>query len=261
MLAEQRRNKILEILLERSDTPAEEIAKVFNKSVPTIYNDIKVLERNNKLEKIYGGVKVKLAEIGFYDFFKRLNENARAKRALAREAVKFISNNDIVAIDSSTTAHYIIDELKNENEKNITLVTNSGAVLTDNEFIRKENINIFIIGGFLEKKIASFIEIDPKIMLPNVMINKFFFSSFGFSIEYGVMDSFMPNNCAVKKMLFEMSQESICLVSSDKFKISGVYNWLGFDKLKRIITDEFVEDDIYDALNEKNVEVIKARVL
>ncbi|MCL6087625.1 MAG: DeoR/GlpR family DNA-binding transcription regulator [Actinobacteria bacterium] len=260
MLAEHRRKEILEILYNKNDTTAEELAKIYKKSVPTIYKDIKILEKQNQLKKIYGGVKIKIDEKGFYDFFKRVDENAKIKRALAKEAIKLIANNDIIAIDSSTTAHYIVEELKNEDEKNITIVTNSAALLCDYEFISKDNINIYIIGGFLEKKIASFLETDPKIFLPNVLINKFFFSTFGFSQEYGVMDSFMPNNCAIKKILSEKSQESICLISSDKFKISGVINWVNFDVIKKIITDEFIEEEIVRTLKEKGVEVIKVKV-
>jgi len=259
MLANQRREEILKILHKKSDVTAEELAKKFKKSIPTIYKDIKILEKQNQLEKIYGGVKIKIDETGFYNFFKRVNENVIIKRALAKEAVKLIENNDIIAIDSSTTAHYIAEELKNEG-KHITLVTYSAALLSDYEFVSKDNINIYVIGGFLEKKIASFIEADPKIFIPNVLINKFFFSTFGISVNYGIMDSYMLQNCELKKSLFEMSKESICLVSSDKFKISGVINWINFDRLKKIITDEFIEDKIVKTLNEKGVEVIKVKI-
>ena len=78
-----------------------------------------------------------------------------------------------------------------------------------------------ITGGILEKKTASFLEINPKILFPNLIANKFFFSTFGFSLEYEIMDSFLPQNCAIKRTFFEICQESVCLIDSDKFKIDG----------------------------------------
>ncbi len=262
MLAEDRRKKILEILMRKQDTTVEDLSGAFNKAIPTIYKDLKILEHNKKLKKVYGGVKIfdSKLEKGFYDYYNRVEENKRIKSAISREAVKIIADGDIIAIDASTTAHYIIEELKNENKKNITIITNSAVVTNDNILLGKENINIFITGGLLEKKTACFLEANPKKILPDIQINKFFFSTFGFSLEEGVMDSFLPQNCRIKRAFFEMSLASYCLVSSDKFGVSGALNWAGLNEIKTIISDENIDKKIVKYLQDKNINTIIAKL-
>ncbi|MHB8279331.1 MAG: DeoR/GlpR family DNA-binding transcription regulator [Candidatus Humimicrobiaceae bacterium] len=253
---------MLDLLSKKPNITVDELSQMYQKSIPTIYKDLKILERDRHLKKVYGGVRIFNPEIekGFYDYYKRVEEKKEIKRALAKEAVKLISDGDIVAIDASTTCSYIINELKNENNKNITIVTNSIIFTRDEVFLNKENIKIFITGGILEKKTACFLEVKPKTLFPGLIANKFFFSTFGFSLEYGVMDSFLPQNCAVKRDFFEMCQASFCLIDSDKFNINGVLNWAGLKEIKTIITDGNIDNKIIKYLSDKDIKVIIAKL-
>ncbi len=262
MLAVDRRKKIFDLLSKKPDITVDELSQIYQKAIPTIYKDLKILERDRYLKKVYGGVRIFNPEIekGFYDYYKRVEERKEFKRAIAKEAVKLINDGDIVAIDASTTCSYIINELKNENNKNITILTNSIIFIKDEALINKENIKFFITGGILEKKIACFLGINPKTLFPDLIANKFFFSTFGFSLEYGVMDSFLPKNCAVKRAFFEMCQASFCLIDSDKFNVNGVMNWAGLEEIKTIVTDENIDNKIIKYLSDKGIKIIIAKL-
>ena len=51
MLAAERREKILEILINNPGISIAEISKKFNKSIPTIYKDLNALEKKKKYPK------------------------------------------------------------------------------------------------------------------------------------------------------------------------------------------------------------------
>ena len=262
MLAIDRRKKMLDLLSKKPNITVDELSQIYQKAIPTIYKDLKILERGRHLKKVYGGVRVLDSEIesGFYVYHKRVEERKEIKSAIVKEAVKLISDGDIIAIDASTTCSYFINELKNENNKNIAIVTNSIFFIRDDVFLNKENIKIFITGGVLEKKTACFLDIKPKTLFPDLIPNKFFFSTLGFSLEYGVMDSFLPQNCAIKRAFFEMCQASFCLIDSDKFTINGVLNWAGLKEIKTIITDENIDNKIVKYLKGKGIELIIAKL-
>jgi len=262
MLAKVRRKIILDLLLKKPNITIDELSKIYRKATSTIYKDLKILEREGHLKKFYGCVRMLNPEIekGFYDYYKRTEERKKIKKALAKEAVRLISDGDTIAIDASTTCSYMIGELKKENNKNITIATNSIIFLRDEVLLNKENIKFIINGGILEKKTASFLEVSPKTSFPNLIANKFFFSTFGFSLEYGVMDSFLPQNCAIKRTFFEICQESFCLIDSNKFEIEGALSWAGLKEIKTIITDENIDNKKIKFLGDIGIKLIIAKL-
>lgn len=256
MTPEQRRLKILEILLKKRDTTVEDLANFFKLSIPSIYKDLQTLKDENKVQKIYGSIRIVEPEESFYIFKKRFRENENIKKALAKEAIKLIKDDDTIAIDNSTTTYHIITGLINENKKKITIITNEAMILREDQILKNKNLNIFIVGGIYERDNCCLVGVDPNCFFPNLKINKFFFSTFGISERFGVMDSYLPQQIAVKEYFFNNSLDSYWLGSSEKFKISGALNWVGYDKLKTIITDEFIEEEIIKSLRNKGVEVI-----
>lgn len=262
MNAAERRERILDYISKYRNANVEEIAAHFKIAVPTIYKDLKILVKNNQIEKTHGRIAVAKPEECFFQFNKRIDENEKIKRVLAVEAIKNINNGETIAIDSSTTAFHIIKMLPSSSIDNLTIVTNSIMILRENSIINNHNFNIIITGGFFERKNVSCVGIGDIVnenLLINIKIDKFFFSCYGLSVESGIMDAFQPQLVKVKGYFFQKSLKQICVVSSDKFEINGTLNWISFDKLKTIITDENIKPETKNLLNEKGVDVIIAR--
>ena len=256
MLPEDRRKKILDLLKEKDNIPIEELSKVFKISIPTIYRDLEILESENNIRKFYGGIKL-VEDFKFeHNFYKRLKINKKQKEAIARKAVEMISNRDTIVLDESSTTYYLAEELKKK-DISITIITNS--VLIPPEFINKKSMKLISTGGVLNQEIAGFIGGFTESAIVNLNAGKFFFSSAGISEKLGVMDAYIPENIRMKKLFLDISEEAICLIDSSKFKKRGTVNWVRYDNLRKIVTDEYLDKEKINVLNKKGVEVIIAK--
>jgi DeoR/GlpR family transcriptional regulator of sugar metabolism len=259
MSIQKRQNRILEILTHHRDMTVEGLANMLGTSIHTVYKDLQTLEKNNKIQKTYGEVKIIELEEGFYVFNKRYEENSKIKRAITREALKLVSNGETIAIDSSTTTYHIVHHLIGKSELKLNIITNSVLILREEQILKNKNYNIMIIGGIFDRNNCCLIGADPQHFLPKVKINKFFFSTYGFSVEHGVMDSFAPQQILIKEFFYNSALESYCLIGSDKFKINGTYNWLNIDRVKNIITDSYVDKNVVSHLKKKGINIYIAK--
>lgn len=258
MQPQKRREKILALLRENSDITIERLAKLLKTSTPTIYRDFDILEKQNNITKLYGGVQLIKDSKLEHDFYKRLKANADFKKAIALEAVKLISEDETIALDESTTAYFLAEELKKSCFKNITIITNS--VLIPPEFVNNNHVRVISTGGIVHNKIAGFVGNIAENSLNNFHCSKYFFSSAGISESEGVLDAYIPESIRLKEMILSITDEAICMVDSSKFLKRGTVNWIGFDKLKKIITDQKLDKKIINNLRQKNITVIVSAI-
>jgi DeoR family glycerol-3-phosphate regulon repressor len=228
----------------------------FNRSIPTIYKDLDVLEEQNELKKIYGGIKI-LNLSGIDNFYKRMKINSNLKEKIAREAIKLIQNEEIIALDASTTSYYLAKEIIKDINRKVLVATNSGLILSDRDLIYNKNIDFISTGGYLNKEVSCFVR-GNEMDFSELQISKFFFSSYAFSEEYGVMDSFIPDANRIKKFFSEVSNELVCLVDSTKFNKNGYMNWINIKKINKIIIDDGINEEITKKLKSIGMEVLIA---
>jgi len=256
MIPEDRRKKILGLLKDRKDLTPEFLSEQLNISIPTIYRDLDVLEKENNIRKVYGGIRLKENNHAEHNYFKRFDKNKKLKKAIAEEAVKLISDGETIVLDESSTVHYLAEEIS-KLDIQLTIITNSVLILS--EFMNREKIKLISTGGVLNQEICGFVGPITQNAICQFRADKYFFSSAGISSEVGVLDAYIPESISVKESFVKISDEVICLVDSSKFNISGTVNYINFDTLKKIITDESIDKETVNELRKKGVEVIVVR--
>ncbi len=137
-IVNERRNKILEYLIEEKTKTVEQLSQYFSVSIPTIRRDLIVLEEENQITRYHGGATINDESV-YCPYIPYRN----IKEAIAFEAEKFIKDGDTIFINTSSTALLIIKYLKN---KHVTIITNNvKAVYVE----RDPNVNIILTGGEL----------------------------------------------------------------------------------------------------------------
>jgi len=254
----ERRQKILDLLNENEGKLSlKDLGSYFDISQSALYKDLDVMEKQRLIKKTYGGFELTDIEAKKHDFYTSLQVNSRQKIAIAKKAANLVKNNETIFVDGSSTSFYFCDELKKADLKNITIVTNS--LFIPQEFLVEENFNVICTGGMLNKEIGTFGgDLWENIMLNNLNAGKFFFSSYGISLEIGALDPFIPGDTSMKKAFAAKSSKNVCLADSGKFKINGTINWIGFENIDILITDNLIEEDFVKKLEEKNIDVIIA---
>lgn len=224
---------------------------MFNVSIPTLYKDLDILEKEKKIQKSYGQISLIREDKFRHTFFNGLKVNREKKRHIARSAVTFIQSGETIFLDSSTTTFYLCDELKKTSLQNITIITNS--VFIPLEFIMHANVRVIQIGGMLDREFGCFHGQDYETALSHIHGNKFFFSAQAVSQDLGIMDVYNPEEIKMKQYFFANAAESIALLDSTKFVKTGTVNWLSLDELKVIITDKDLDATVQKHMRERGI--------
>ncbi len=211
----------------------DRICEEFGIALPTVRKDIAELAGAGQIEKVYGGVKpADRDKKNMHMFETRKSVNTEKKRIVARKAADIIKSGDIIYIDSGTTVGGIIDCI---GDRQVTVITcNLAAVLAA---ARYDSIEVYALGGKLNKEIFAIENMFPFEFLKNFNIDKAFMASTGYSIEGGIAQD-SPSECGIKKFILDISTEVYLTIDSSKIGKKALVKYAEADEIKNIITDD-----------------------
>ncbi len=138
---EKRREAITDkITMERS-VSVRELSEEFKVSNETIRLDLEYLEKKGILVRIHGGAVLR-NEAAEVPFAIRKQEHNEIKKSLARNLLRYIKDDSVLFIASSSTNLYLCSLLKLK--KNLTIFTNSFEVIS---LLQDTRHTLFVIGG------------------------------------------------------------------------------------------------------------------
>lgn len=256
MLVAERHQKIIELVNEEKSVRVTELSQFFSKTEETIRRDLEKLAKQGKLIRSHGGaVTIGDSDHSEISYIKRELTNAKEKRQIAVEAVKHVVENDKIILDASTTAWYMAIELPNIA---ITVLTNSIKVAT--ELSWKEKITVISTGGLLRSESLSYIGPLAESSLESYHVNKAFISCKGFHLNYGMSESY-EQQALVKRMMINKADTVYIMVDHSKFGVQAFTQLSGLDQVNYVITDDKVDPQIANELDEKSVTLIMASTI
>ena len=252
MLAPERYEYIIETLNRDCAVKVSKLIKELNVSVETIRRDLEHLEKEGKLERVYGGAVPKKVLVDKLSFDKREEEFKEEKLEIASIAMRYIEEGQSIALNDSTTNVEIARQLKNK-FKNITVITNSLIIAT--ELANNPSIKVILAGGLLNNKEYAFYGEFAKNILKNFIVDRAFISVGGISLNHGVTD-YDIHTVEIQKILIDMSKESIILADSSKIDSVSLTKISDMDNISFIITDSKVEENILEKYLKQGIEII-----
>ena len=142
MLAQERFERILEILREKQSVTVTDLTKWLNTSESTIRRDLTELNRQGLLIKVHGGATaVKSVLSREEEVITKAKKHQSEKRKIGEYAASLINKEDMVYLDAGTTTEMIIDFLK---EYDVIYVTNG---ITHARKLMNAGFKVHLIGG------------------------------------------------------------------------------------------------------------------
>lgn len=254
-----RQQKIIEQLnqLDRDEClRTEQLARDFNVSSMTIYRDIMQLEKRGAAKRVYGGIQAarhglgepETQELGeklpgqlppYADstIEERFMRQKSEKQAIAKAAMRYIRDGDVIAIDPSTTTLHLCSFLV---DRRITVVTTSMSVVL--QFASSRTVDIILCGGMIRKSALSTVGSLLSGTLDQLSINRCFVSSHAFSYKQGLTDMTLEE-CEAKRRLISASDEINVLVDHTKINRYAPFVVCRPKQIRRIITDAQAKED------------------
>lgn len=252
MLPIERQKKYLALLSNKDVIAIATFMTEFNVSIETVRRDLSILEKQDKIEKVYGGAKLKKSILSEPSIEERMVNSLKEKDWIGKKCSEFINDGDCIFIDSGSTTYHITKHISNK--KNLTIITNSIAVV--NELINT-NFEIIIIGGIIRHEERSIVTFDYIFNFSQLNIQKSFLCAGGITVENGISD-FNMQEAVTRKKIIERSKEIYVAADSSKLGRDVIISIAPLNKINYIITDFLIDKSVAQIFKESKTTLILA---
>ncbi|OLR59549.1 DeoR family transcriptional regulator [Anaerostipes sp. 494a] len=246
MLAQERFEKILELLRKEQSVSVSDLTRQLNTSESTIRRDLTALDKQGLLIKVHGGATAVKSVFALEEAVTlKSKKNLDEKRKIAQYAADLVSSNDFVYIDAGTTTEFMIDYLK---EQDVTYVTNG---IGHARKLMNAGFHVILIGGEIKAVTEAVVGDDALENLEKYNFTKGFFGTNGIDGDRGLTTPDLKE-ASVKRKALSHCREVYILADHSKFhQISSVK--FGNIEDTIIITDQLKNKDFYHLTTIKEV--------
>ena len=236
MLAEERRNRLLELIRVRRFASLPDLVEQLQVSESTVRRDLDQLERQGVTRRIHGGVLYAGTSPKLPHFDVRQPAQWAQKKAIARRAVELIEDGDTVLLDGGSTTYEVARLLVG---RPLHVVTNSLPMA--NLFAADPHSDLVMIGGNICPRTGVAQGPYADKMLSAVRVRKTILSVAGINDE-----GFFNNNLLLaetERVMMRAGDEVIIVADSTKFGHQSLTHVCALDAINYLVVDSRLSDD------------------
>jgi DeoR/GlpR family transcriptional regulator of sugar metabolism len=254
LMANQRREKILELLREDGSAKVTNLSKLFRVTEVTIRQDLEKLEKDGSIVREHGGAFLKNVEDHVRNFSITHQENMDKKALIAEKSLEFIESGDTIILDSGSTTTEIAKRLRGK--KNLTVITNAMniALMLGAEL----GIEIIVTGGEFKPPTLSLTGQKAADFFKGLNVQKLFLATAGISLKSGLTYPSI-SDLVVKKAMIEAAEITYLVADSSKIGKSALASLGALSLIDYIITDEEIDTKDIKLFEANEIELIIAQ--
>lgn len=249
----RRQEEILKELNEKGYVNVVDLCETHNVSTVTIRKDLNFLENEKLLHRTHGGA----SKQPIYAFDRDVNDKeelqVKQKQQIAKEALKYINNNDYIILGSGSTIHYLARIITGFQK--LTVLTPSLRVSL--ELCKDTNIDTIQLGGDIRNSATSVVGPIAEAILSQFSCNKLFLGTDGLHLDFGLSTS-NAMEAHLNQAMIDVAEKVIVLADSTKMNIRGFGKICNLDKIDVLITDQDIDIEIKVKLEEMGIDVVLA---
>ena len=254
MLANQRRDEILELIREDGQAKVLDMARMFKVTEVTIRQDLERLEKEGFLVREHGGAYLKDIDHNVRNLALQNQEKNRAeKMIIAKKAVEFIHDGDTIILDSGSTTTEIAKLISGY--KNLTVITN--AINISLILGAQTSINLIVTGGEFKAPTLSLTGQKAADFFQNLHVDKLFLATAGIALKSGLTYPGMSDIC-VKRAMIESANEIYLVADSSKIGKNSFASLGALSLIDYLITDSKIKPEHIEWLKTYDVQFIIA---
>ncbi|OYX42592.1 MAG: DeoR family transcriptional regulator [Rhodobacterales bacterium 32-67-9] len=252
MKLENRRQQIIDLLIEQGTVGLDDLAARFGVSKMTIHRDLDDLEGAGMLRKVRGGASIETSLQFESDFRYRARRDTEAKRRLARAALEMVEPGMTVLVNDGTTASVLAEMLPEK--RPLTVITNNLAAieaLTD-----APGITLLALGGTYSRKFNGFFGIVTEEALGRLRADIAFLSTPAIS---GTVCYHMDQEVVrSKRGMIDGAARAVLLAERRKFGRTALHRLSDLGRFDTVITDAPLAPDQAAPLIDAKVRIVVA---
>jgi len=211
MWSKERHQRILSMLEANHQVSANDLAEMLGVSRETVRRDLVDLEREGRVDRVHGGAVLPQPR-GEEPFKKRMGEQIRAKRDIARKAAGLIRPGHSILVDAGTTTSIFAQELVKLS--GIMVVTNSIDIATTIQGAGAD-IDLLLLGGRVVSDVPATLGELTLAEIRRFNVDMAFVAPVALHAEKGAF-SFDLHEAEVAAAMVEQARETVILVDHTK---------------------------------------------
>ena len=233
----QRFQEIVDIVNMEGKISVNDLSDIFKVTPETIRRDLDEIQNLKLITRIHGAAIPYVQPEAEMIFEKKMNQHRQLKERICHQALQFINDSDLIAVDVGTTTVHLGDQI--EGVKDLTVVTNSlASALSFNQAIEEGRITgqVIILPGYTNPPQASIKGSYTVEFLRKFHINKAFISCGGLTNQ-SIYD-FDIDETMVSLTMIENSEKSYLLTDSSKINHRRMFEIAPTDSVDYILCDQ-----------------------
>lgn len=248
----ERQAQIAQIVEEKGRLTVAEICDTFNVSEATARRDLAALAAQNLILRVHGGaMKRQVVATRETPIFQRQNENAEAKQRIGKAAAQLIDDGETLLVIGGTTGLAVARELTQHQQ--LTVVTDS--LLIAAELLNQGQHKIIILGGTIDPDERAVRGTLSRIILGQLQVDRAIIGTKAISPQWGLSVE-TPEEAELWRSYIAIAHHVIVVTDSSKFRQSALVNVAPVESIHTLITDDALDDDIREQLQDKGVYVV-----
>ncbi len=253
MLAAQRQQRILDMVLKHGAVSTVRVAKVLAISEETVRKDFEKLEADGLLSRQHGGALCLDDHRSDLSLDSREVANVAEKKAIAQLALSQIHAGDTVFFDASSTVFYLASLLPN-----IEIVVLTTALKVAIELARRPAVQVIISGGIVGHSSLSCQPDFANSFLERCHVKKAFLSCRGADAARGLSDA-SPDHAELKRRIIAQADQTILLADHSKMGAKSTWFFAKLAEIDLVIADRKPDNNFMRALSRGGGKAIFAK--
>ncbi len=248
MLAETRRQSLLDLIRRRGFATLDELVKSLGVSESTVRRDLEVLDQAGSIKRTHGGAVCPGEVRSMPALDDRATAMALEKRAIGRLTASIIQDDDTVLLDGGTTTLEVARALVG---RPIQVVTNSLPIAQ--LLAASKDTDLIMIGGYIYPRTG--VAMGPLAVA----------SMHGIRVRYAVLGAggvtaegvFNSNSLLVEteRQMMLCGQEVILVADHSKFGRLSLTKLCDLEEVQRFVTDDHLSEEDLELLRSSGLEV------
>lgn len=243
MFAEERQERICQIVNQRSSVKVSELSNELDISEVTIRRDLDELQRQNRIIRTHGGAMSTYNVGKPISFSHLISKETALKQLIAKVAYDMINDYDTILLDTSSTVNELVQLIAQGSKKNLRVITTSiTAVQT---LAKTGNCTVQIVGGEVNYDHQTVEGSAACRFIKDIRVDKCFVGINGVDEDFGFSTPRYAD-ADIKTNMFHAAHCSFVL--ADHTKLGKTY-LAKIDLPDYLITDRMVDGFAYETLS------------
>lgn len=249
---EQRRTEIVNLVNRDGSVTFARLKEAFPQvSEMTLRTDLKVLDQAHRLVRVHGGAKSVTYVVGTDDILsRRETRNPGEKEMIAKKAVALLRPNDVIFLDSGSTAMAFARQIPDED----FLIFTTGIDCL-HQLVQLKRAKIHILGGEINPASMCVTGIRALLALQNIRFDVAVLGTTGYTAQEGFTCG-GESDAAIKAAAIRQSERTVMLMDSSKVGLASTFTFGKLEQLDTVVTDDGIDDSFRAACGKNKVQLL-----